>query len=63
MEGEEEANAETGTLKLKEQEDINGSQKTIVASVKSTPSRRSSSSSTLTSISGQPEVKYARPVK
>nr|CCQ71382.1 hypothetical protein CcPL8.018 [Cotesia congregata] len=62
MEGEEEANnAETGTLKLKEQEDINGSQKTIVASVKSTPSRRSSSSSTLTSISGQPEVKYARP--
>ncbi|XP_057319380.1 uncharacterized protein LOC130663870 isoform X2 [Microplitis mediator] len=61
---EEEANAETGTLKHKDPpEDINGSQKTIVASVKSTPSRRSSSSSTLTSISGQPEVKYARPVK
>ncbi|XP_063995525.1 uncharacterized protein LOC135172933 isoform X2 [Diachasmimorpha longicaudata] len=41
--------------------DESGSQKTMVPSTRSTPSRRSSVSSTATI--GQPEIKFARPVK
>lgn len=58
---EDEQSVEADTPKLSRAVEENGSQKTIVASVRSTSSRRSSTSSTITS--GQPEVKYARPVK
>ncbi|XP_015594659.1 uncharacterized protein LOC107267440 isoform X2 [Cephus cinctus] len=57
---EDEQSVDSGTLKQRESDEY-GSQKTIVPSVMSTPTRRSSTSST--SAPGQPEVKYARPVK
>ncbi|XP_034934058.1 uncharacterized protein gogo isoform X2 [Chelonus insularis] len=57
---DDEQSLESGVMKQRELEE-SGSQKTIVASARSTPSQRSSTASTITS--GQPEVKYARPVK
>ncbi|XP_043461860.1 uncharacterized protein LOC122498264 isoform X2 [Leptopilina heterotoma] len=56
---EEEQSTESGTRRKKDDE--NGSEKTLVPSAGSTPLRRPSTSNS--SASGQPEVKYARPVK
>ncbi|XP_051156491.1 uncharacterized protein LOC127278692 isoform X2 [Leptopilina boulardi] len=58
---EEEQSTESGTKRKKEVEE-NGSEKTLVPSAGSTPIRRPSTSNS-SSASGQPEVKYARPVK
>lgn len=77
---EEKSQSETGTLRPAESEELhhrdnNGSQRTIVGSVRSTPTKRcggsSASSSTTTlapsqqhhSPAASSEVKYARPVK